>query len=524
MPGHRLPAMPLRIEPARSFRRQATAGKWTLPVLLRVGLLVALIVVAALWLRGIYAADFESADTSLWPWLTLGGLSLWRFAWWASHLVRAKIYERRVYPDIAARAAGAWDAGWRPPHIHVLITTYRENRPTAEAVVRAIAAEVRCIGQPATIWLGSRDGSDELLFARHLQLVAADLDIHLRIIRQAQPGKRVAIGLILRAMARTGIGPDDLVAFMDSDFILSPGCLARTLPLFATDPDLHAVTTDEDVETIGPRWVATWLSMRFAQRRLAMASHALSGRVLTLTGRFSVFRARHITTESFIRLLEADHLDHWLWGRFRFLSGDDKSTWFGLLQQNARMLYVPDAHGVTVEVIEGTGVPRMIANLKRWSGNMLRNGARAIALGPRRMPLFIWWCIVDQRIAMWTMLLGPTIACLGALLHGPSVLLAYGLYVIASRLLIALVLASYSARVDLNYVWCLYANQLLNASIKLYMIWHLPQQSWVNRGNQTSGVGHGLLQTMRSSFAFYLTLLSVGCLVALALIAAKQLA
>ena len=58
----------------------------------------------------------------------------------------------------------------------------------------------------------------------------------------------------------------------------------------------------------------SWLSMRFAQRRLAMQSHALSARVLTLTGRFSVFRATHLVSHDFIRLQEADFLDHWLWG------------------------------------------------------------------------------------------------------------------------------------------------------------------------------------------------------------------
>ncbi|MFT7221768.1 MAG: glycosyltransferase Alg8 [Candidatus Azotimanducaceae bacterium] len=42
-------------------------------------------------------------------------------------------------------------------------------------------------------------------------------------------------------------------------------------------------------------------------------------------------------------MLEADHLEHWLWGNFRFLSGDDKSTWYYMLTQDAKMLYVPDA-------------------------------------------------------------------------------------------------------------------------------------------------------------------------------------
>ncbi len=96
----------------------------------------------------------------------------------------------------------------------------------------------------------------------------------------------------------------------------------------------------------------------------------------------SCFRAEHIINEEFIRLQEADFLNHWLWGTFRFLSGDDKSTWYTLLKYGVRMTYVPDANGTTIEVVEGNGYRRMVENLRRWSGNMLRNGARAIVLGP----------------------------------------------------------------------------------------------------------------------------------------------
>jgi mannuronan synthase len=258
--------------------------------------------------------------------------------------------------------------------------------------------------------------------------------------------------------------------------------------------------------------------------RAAPADDAVSGRVLTLTGRFSVFRATHITTEEFIRLLEADHLNHWLWGTFRFLSGDDKSTWYALLQKNVRMLYVPDACGYTIEHVEGNGIGRMWENLRRWSGNMLRNGARAIALGPRRMPFFIWWCLVDQRLAMWTMLLGPLLALMAGVKLGWSFLVAYMVYVVLTRLLVSLVLFSYSPRVDFNYVWCLYANQIVNATVKLYMLWRLPNQRWSNRGNQSQNAGGTrLLALSRSVMAGYLTLLSIGALFLFAALATNVL-
>ncbi|HRD75799.1 MAG TPA: glycosyltransferase, partial [Hyphomicrobiaceae bacterium] len=177
-----------------------------------------------------------------------------------------------------------------------------------------------------TLWLGSSELADEQKIARHLKLVASDLDITLRIIRQNQPGKRVAIALILRAMSRAGLAKDDLVIFMDGDFVYHPGLVRKSAPLFACDPKLHALTTDEHVIVRGPWWMQSWLNMRFAQRRMAMQSHALSNRVLTLTGRCSIFRGTHIASDEFIRLQEADYLHHWLWGTFRFLSGDDKST------------------------------------------------------------------------------------------------------------------------------------------------------------------------------------------------------
>ncbi|HRD78831.1 MAG TPA: glycosyltransferase, partial [Hyphomicrobiaceae bacterium] len=233
----------------------------------------------------------------------------------------------------------------------------------------------------------------------------------------------------------------------------------------------------------------------------------------TLTGRCSMFRAEHIVSHEFIRLQEADFLDHWLWGKFRFLSGDDKSTWYTLLKYGVKMTYVPDASGTTIEVVDGSGTKRMVENLRRWSGNMLRNGYRAIMLGPTRMPFFIWWCCVDQRLAMWTMLFSPMLAFAGLLKIGSGFLFAYIVYIAVTRMLLSLVLFTYARQVDLNYVWCLYTNQLLNAAVKIYMMWRLAKQKWANRGNQKAGFSGGsLLAAAREMMASYLTLLSFAAL------------
>lgn len=445
--------------------------------------------------------------------VALGLLGLWRYGWWFTHAVRAWIYGSLVYPRLRRQGEAAWAAGWRPRHLHFMFTTFREHRDITEKVIRSICREIADSGVPGTIWLGSGDGYDEDIIESYLRRFAADLDVTLRVIRQNQPGKRLAIGLVLRAMNRGPVEPDDLVVFMDGDFILGKGCIGKCMPLFRVYPDLEAVTTDEEVICQGPRWVAIWLTMRFAQRRLAMKSHALSGRVLTLTGRMSVFRARHLMEPEFIRTLEADHLRHWLWGEFRFLSGDDKSTWYYLLRHRARMLYVPDAIGYTVEVIEGSGLQRMVQNFRRWSGNMLRNGSRAIALGPRAMPFFIWWCLIDQRLSMWTMLVSPVLALAAAILHSPAYLLAYAVFVAITRMLLSLFLFGYSRRIHIAYPLILYVNQLINASVKVYCLWRLARQRWSNRGNQTAGAdGGGALAMFRNAMAGYLTVFSMSAL------------
>jgi glycosyltransferase Alg8 len=482
-----------------------TSEKWNLAVLLKIALYVSLcIVLLTLVPNRLFDPEVRQVT------YTIGAIGLWRFGWWFTHAVRALIYSRITYPRIRRQAEEAVGTGWRPRHLHFMMTTFRERREITEAVVRGIVIQVREAGAPATVWLGSGDVIDEEVIEAELERVGEGLDITLNIVRQNVSGKRMAIGLVLRAMSRAEVPDDDIVVFMDGDFIMAAGAVRKCLSLFVLYPDLQAVTTDEDVVCLGPRWMQSLLAMRFAQRRLAMQSHALSGRVMTLTGRMSVFRVKHVKSREFIRLLEADYLDHWLWGRFRFLSGDDKSTLYYMLKIGARLLYVPDAIGYTVEIVSGNGFERMLQNYRRWSGNMLRNGARVIALGPRRMPFFIWWCFVDQRIAMWTMLMSPAIAIIAALLHSASYLIFYALLIALSRLILSLVLFTYARTVDLMFPLVLYGNQVANAAIKVCTLFRLSKQRWFNRGDQRAAQsGDKLFLAVRHYMATYQTALAV---------------
>ena len=479
-------------------------AKWTPAVLFGLFVYVALIAI------GLLALPTQLVDgISRQVVFTIGALGAWRFGWWMTHVVRALIFGRIVYPRMRRAADRAWAEGARPGRLHVMMTTFRERPEITTAVVRSIIAEARATALGTTIWLGSGDAVDEDLIAALVEAEAGDLDLDLVIARQDRPGKRYAIGIALRAMRRAGITEDDIVVFMDGDSVIGSGMIRRCVPLFLADPRLDALTTDEEVVVHGPRWVSHWLTMRFAQRRIAMQSHALSGKVLTLTGRLSLFRARHVMQQDFIEILEDDHLEHWLWGRFRFLSGDDKSTWYHLLRLGARMTYVPDALSLTIEHIEGNGYDRMVQNLRRWSGNMLRNGTRAIRLGPRRVGFFIWWCLVDQRLSMWTVLVGPLLAIGGAVLLTPAFLVAYLTWILLTRLGQSLVLWSYSRQVVLSYPPLLYVNQFVNAAVKVFCLFRLSRQRWSNRGDQRSGFSNGLADSLRNAMAGFLTTVSV---------------
>ena len=452
--------------------------------------------------------------------LILGSLGIWRFSWWFTHAVRAEIYKRRRWPVLRRAAQEVWDSGWRPRRLHIQMTTYFEEPAITKRVIGSILGQIRHEKIPTTLYIGTGSAYDELIIREFVETHAQDIDddlAELVFLRQNQPGKRMAIGMILRAINRAGVHPDDLVIFMDGDALYGNDVMEKTLSMFGADPELQALTTDEEVICYGPKWIEAWLNMRFAQRRLAMQSHSMSNKVLTLTGRMSVFRAQHIRSLKFIRTIEADHLDHWLWGRFRFLSGDDKSTWYHLLTCGAKMVYVPDATVYTIEVIKENGMERMIQNFRRWSGNMLRNGTRAIALGPRKVSPFIWWCIVDQRIAMWTMMVSPTLAILAALVD-PIYLWSCLIWVLFSRIILCLFLFTYSRSVDLSWPFILYLNQIINASVKIFMIFHLSKQKWSNRGNQSAGGGVGVFARIQNgtakaqlviAVATFVTLLSV---------------
>jgi glycosyltransferase Alg8 len=289
---------------------------------------------------------------------------------------------------------------------------------------------------------------------------------------------------VLRAVARCEPDPDDLVVFMDGDIRLPASTFRRSMPFFLLEDDLGALTTNNRAMVDGGDVTREWYDLRYAQRHVQMSSLSLSRRVLVLTGRYSVIRADLCTRPDFIELIERDQLAHRRFGTITFLSGDDKSTWYWLLKNNWAMRYLPDVMAYGFEELPDRN--RFFASttglMRRWFGNMFRTSGRAIALGPRRMGLFTWWCLVDQRLSIWTTLIGPTVAISMTLLVRPSFGLVYLLWVMSTRLIASGLLGLAWGRMNPLWPILLYYNQVVGAALKSSVNFRFNQQKWTRQG------------------------------------------
>jgi len=159
----------------------------------------------------------------------------------------------------------------------------------------------------------------------------------------------------------------------------------------------------------------------------------------------------------------------------------------------------------------------------RWSGNMLRNGSRALGLGPRRCRFFIWWCVLDQRMSIWTALTGPVMALALSFAISVKVLVAYLVWVLITRTLLSLVLYCYAGRVYILFPVLMYASQIVGSLIKVYLLFRVSKQRWLNRGDQRQRTAGGRAIVLKHAMAAFLTLLYAGMFVFLACLKAGVL-
>jgi glycosyltransferase Alg8 len=243
-----------------------------------------------------------------------------------------------------------------------------------------------------------------------------------------------------------------------------------------------------------------------------MSSMALSGRVLVLTGRFSVMRMEVARLPDFAQAVAHDSIAHWRLGRIQMLTGDDKSSWFVVLKAGWKMLYLPDVRVDCAEELPPGGWWRSTSALMlRWYGNMARNNGRSLALGPRRIGWFTWLCLLDQRIAPWTTLAGPVVMLKASFFYGTGILVAYALWVLGTRSLICVGEFLLNRRFHPLFPFLLYQTQLIGAVIKIITLHAPDRQRWTRQklAGRAQGGLRGALSLGYTGLSFGLFLLAV---------------
>jgi len=428
---------------------------------------------------------FFNADTRSFI-LLLGAVATWRYGWMLLNFVRSLIYRKRVFPRLRQQATTMGDEAL-PDHVFLILTTFRVGTEVSIRVYREAIREAINCGVPTTLIASIVEMSEQNLVKALFNDQNPPAHVKLKIVRIDGTGKRDALAVAFRAVSNTPVNLQrSVAAVIDGDSILSPGSVAACFRLFALDSKLGALTTDEVCQLDGTDRITgvyrRWYNMRFAQRHMYMSSNGLSKRVLTLTGRMSMFRASIVAQAGFVHTVQHDYIDHWRFGRFQFLTGDDKSSWFHVLKGGWEIWYVPD---VKILTIEEPPHPNFFigANMlmRRWFGNALRANVRARKVPRKNIGLFTWWSILDQRVAMWPPLFGFFIGIFASLLHGIMAIFFFIWWICLLRFLQVLLLRSVRKEVSISWPFFLYFNQIYGSLVKIYMLYHLTKQKWTRQ-------------------------------------------
>lgn len=411
----------------------------------------------------------------------IGAVGIWRYSMGATHFVRGMLFLYIVYPMLRRKVRKLGSAA-DPSHVYLMVTSFRIDALTTAQVYSSVIREAIDCGYPTTVVCSLVEMSDELLVKSLWAKFNPPDRVALDFVRIAGTGKRDGLAYGFRAISRHLPDENAVVAVIDGDTVLGEGVVAKTVPWFKLYPNVGGLTTNEFCEVRGGYIMSEWHKLRFAQRHINMCSMALSKRVLTMTGRMSVFRAAVVTNPEFIKDVENDSLQHWRLGRFKFLTGDDKSSWFSLMRLGYDTFYVPDAAINTVEhPPEKSFIKASRKLMYRWYGNNLRQNSRALGLGVSRLGLFTSVVLFDQRVSMWTSLLGLTVALIASLKFGPAFLLVYLLWIGITRLILTLMLMCSGHAIGPAYPLILYYNQIVGAIMKIYVFFRLDKQSWTRQ-------------------------------------------
>ncbi|MEZ5752597.1 MAG: glycosyltransferase [Paracoccaceae bacterium] len=417
---------------------------------------------------------------------SLGMIGLWRWSWGGFHLLRAWSYTRRVFPAIRKDAEAHAPARGR--HVAVVCLSWKMGDEMNAAVYGNLFRDIIDYSGHGTVVAAVSSREDMALISHVHSMIPGAEHIRLAFTLQDGTGKRSAMADALARLRELGCPPDCPAILMDGDTLVRPGTIRRTAPILLHQPRVGALTIDNTPLVSGTTFAREWYRLRMAQRHVYMSSMALSGRVLVLTGRWSMFRSQIVMHPNFAANLLEDVLHHPRLGRITMLTGDDKSTWRWVIENGWDVTYVPDAHIYCLESLPGKGfILDTIGLQKRWFGNMARGGFKAIRLGRKRLGTFTWLALLDQRASMWTPLFALVFFGAASILHDPAFLLVYALWVSLTRTVHSGVVGLISGRWHPVFPLLTYYGQIVGAGIKIFVSHNPNVQKWTRQNTGRAG-------------------------------------
>jgi glycosyltransferase Alg8 len=94
-----------------------------------------------------------------------------------------------------------------------------------------------------------------------------------------------------------------------------------------------------------------------------------------------------------------------------------------------------------------------------------------------------------------------------------KVLLGYLVWVLLTRTVLSIVLFFYAGRIYVWFPFLLYGSQVAASVIKVYLLFRVSKQRWLNRGDQRSKTATGRLLNFQNAMAGFLTALYIGAFV-----------
>jgi glycosyltransferase Alg8 len=414
-------------------------------------------------------------------------LGIWRYGLLITNYIRALIYAKIKYPEYKQQIDQKPFPERFPHKIYFIIPSYKEDPWVTTEVFKSLIEEINNIPCKAVLVVSTSSDYENSVILNVYESHPNRDRIQL-IFQKQNSGKRIAMGHALRAVARVfnkkkEEDVNSVTIFMDGDTYLPKNSLKNSLPFFTIDPKLGAVTTNElsfvDSES---KWYKDWFNLKFAQRHVLFQSHSLSKRVLTLTGRFSLFRTTAVISEEFISMIENDIITDANYGKFRFLMGDDKSSWYFMMKKGWNMLYLPDIVAYSLESRDGNFLEISKTLPYRWYGNTLRNNKRARSL--KHQPLFIKYLLYDQLALMWTSSAGILAMILLSIFKSLLYLPLYIAWIFIIRTVQMGVFVLSGHAVTLKTLPLMLYGQWYGSYVKIRAFFNLNDQKWAKAGGE----------------------------------------